>query len=362
MHGSAHGVGLIRFGWQSFRHLQPAAIEPDSRINVVHGRNAAGKTSLLEALHFLARAKSFLTHRTARVIPHGARAAIVNGEIGTPHGGHRLGVRHGDGETVVRLDGRDVSVLSEAAWLLPLQVINTEAQRLLTDGPAGRRAFLNWGVFHVEPRYRDEWRRYQRALKQRNAALRNADLRLAAACEPEMVHAAAAVDARRHAFLQTLMPAVMAMAADWLPGLRLDWQYRRGWRRDADFAALLASAREREVGQGFSLYGPHRGDLRLTADEVDAASHLSRGQQKLLVAALRLGLVDYWSSRSAQRPVILIDDLPAELDGAHRQGLVQRLEQGTAQVFVTAIEPEQLPGMDDARWFHVEQGRVTRAA
>lgn len=358
MNEPADANGLIQLGWQSFRHLDTASIEPASGINVIHGRNAAGKTTLLEAIHFLARSKSFLTHRSSRVIQTGAAQATVWGRVATQRNVHRLGVLHGNGETRVRLDGRDVTVLSEAAWLIPLQVLNTEAQRLLTDGPTARRAFLNWGVFHVEPQYRDEWRRYQRALRQRNAALRQGDRRLAAVWEPEMAAAGEAVDHRRREFLDEWLPQALTIAAAWLPDTELEWQFRSGWRRGASLADVLAEAREREVSQGFGLYGPHRADIRLTADGIDASGHLSRGQQKLLVAALKIALIEYWGEGSSQRPVLLIDDLPAELDGPHRIDMVRRLERVPAQVFMTAIDVEQLPATSEAMWFHVEHGRV----
>ncbi|MEX0387137.1 DNA replication/repair protein RecF [Spiribacter onubensis] len=360
MNESAETSGLLQLGWQSFRHLETASIEPRAGINVIHGRNAAGKTSLLEAIHFLARSKSFLTHRVSRVIQTGASEATVWGKVDADRSVHRLGVRHGNGETRVRLNGRDVTVLSEAAWLIPLQVINTEAQRLLTDGPAVRRAFLNWGVFHVEHHYRDDWRRYQRALRQRNAALRHGDRRLAAAWEPEMAAAGEAVDRRRRRFLDELVPRALAMAAAWLPGIDLDWQFRAGWRGGYAFADVLAGARERELAQGFGLYGPHRADIRFTADGIDASGHLSRGQQKLLVAALKMALIEYWGKASTQCPILLIDDLPAELDAPHRQDLTQRLEQSMAQIFLTAIDADQLPSFHEAAWFHVEHGQVSQ--
>jgi len=197
---------------QGFRHLRDDALELDPRVNVIQGANAAGKTSFLESIHFLARARSFLTHRTAQMVAKGKERALVHGQIRAAGTDHRLGVQYQKGQTRVRLDGRDVQALSESAGLLPIQVINTEGQRLLTDGPAERRAFLNWGVFHVEPAYREDWRRYQKALRQRNAALRAGDRRLVAAWEPAMVAAAEAVDRRRQAFLETLMPRAMAIA------------------------------------------------------------------------------------------------------------------------------------------------------
>jgi len=358
MDESAGVEGLTHCRWQSVRHLVAGAIDPDPRLNVFQGANAAGKTSLLEAIHFLARSRSFITHRTARLIRTGETEALVSGRIRAGGQLHRLGVQHRSGETRVRLDGRDVTALSESAWLLPVQVLNTEAQRLLTDGPATRRAFLNWGVFHVEPSYRDEWRRYQRALRQRNVALKSGNRRLAQAWEPEMAESAARVDERRQRFLQCVLPNALAIAGAWLPSVRLDWRYRTGWRAGETLDTVLAASRPQELAQGFSLHGPHRADFRVTADGVEATSYLSRGQQKLLVAAIKLALMDHWTGAATQRPLLLVDDLPAELDRAHRSDLVRRLEVGGAQVFLTAIEGDLLPVEGAARWFHVEHGRV----
>ena len=350
--------GLRRLSLQGFRHLRDDALELDPRVNVIQGANAAGKTSFLESIHFLARARSFLTHRTAQMVAKGKERALVHGQIRAAGADHRLGVQYQKGQTRVRLDGRDVQALSESAGLLPIQVINTEGQRLLTDGPAERRAFLNWGVFHVEPAYREDWRRYQKALRQRNAALRAGDRRLVAAWEPAMVAAAEAVDRRRQAFLETLMPRAMAIATNWLPASEPGWHFRRGWKADCPLAEVLAEGREQELSQGFALYGPQRADLRLTANGTEAEARLSRGQQKLLVAALRIALVEQWASRGTSRPLVLVDDLPAELDAAHRRFLLSSLLASGAQVFLTTIESEQLPGVGLARWFHVEHGWI----
>jgi len=350
--------GLVQFGFQGFRHLAPTTLAFSTESNVIYGRNAAGKTSLLEAIYFLARSRSFVTPRPARMVATDHTEVVVHGRITAQGQTHRLGVQYQKGQTRVRLNGQDVQALSESAWLLPIQVINTEAQRLLTDGPVARRAFVNWGVFHVEHAYRGLWRRYQRALKQRNVALRRGDGQLAAAWEPEMAEAGDRVDARRRAFLEQLMPVAMTMANAWLPDAELEWRWRSGWSKGESLRDALQRGRANELTQGFAMAGPHRGDLRLLAAGEDASARLSRGQQKLLVAALRIALVEQWVSQGQARPVVLVDDLPAELDGVHRDALVERLQQSAAQRFFTTIEPSQIPEVNDAQWFHVEQGGV----
>ncbi|MBS3785960.1 MAG: DNA replication and repair protein RecF, partial [Gammaproteobacteria bacterium] len=221
--------GLTVLKVEGFRHLVATSLSFSPHLNVIHGANAAGKSSLLEAIYFLARAKSFLTPRLQRVIATGGSEVLVTGRVENTSGVHRLGVSFNHGKTRVRLNGEDVRSLSEFAGLVPIQVLNTEAQRLLTEGPAERRSFLNWGVFHVEPTYRNQWRRYQRGLRQRNAALRTGNESVAKTWEAELAVAGEAVSEVRVQFLETLMREWTALLKDWLPDLDFSWRYRSGW-------------------------------------------------------------------------------------------------------------------------------------
>lgn len=251
--------------------------------------------------------------------------------------------------------------LSDVAWLLPVQVINTRSQRLLSDGPGERRAFMNWGVFHVEHEFAGEWRRYERALHQRNAALRHGDARLASAWEPEMAAAAARVDEQRRRFLEGLWPYWQRLMTQWLPGLAMSWAYRRGWNEDVGLAEQLAGNRDRELTLGYSLRGPQRGDLRLLASGREAGGELSRGQQKLVVTALRFGLVGLLREQSSGvTPLVLIDDLPSELDSVNQRRVVESAAGTGAQTVVTAIERRgiDLGCVKPDALFHVEQGQV----
>ena len=351
-------AGLKQVRIEGFRHLKATALSFSPDLNVIYGANAAGKSSLLEALYFLARAKSFLTPRLQRVVPTDGSAALVTGRINDSQGLHQLGVQFTAGKTRVRLNGEDIVSLSDFARLLPIQVLNTEAQRLLTDGPSERRRFINWGVFHVEPQYRDLWRRYQRGLKQRNTALRLGNAALAAAWEEELAASGEAVSAARDRFLQGLMQAWQQILQAWMPHLVFDWRYRSGWPKEATLLSTFQKNRSTEVGQGFTLYGPHRADLILLVDDHPVAQRLSRGQQKIVVVALRLALLGLWQQDGMSRPILLLDDLAAELDAHHRGLVMERLRGLAVQTFVTTIELDRIPCAESAWWFHVEQGGI----
>lgn len=346
---------------EGFRNLTRVSLDLSPQFNVITGPNGAGKTSLLEAVHCLARARSFLPIRAERLIQHDSAAFVVRGDVEVEDALHRIAVMRSDQGTRVRLNGEDARNLSAVARYFPIQVITTESQQLLTDGPPERRSFLNWGVFHVEPRYRDWWRRYDRTLRQRNAALRQEDIRLAAAWEGELTAAADLVDDARRRFVAELVPHWEGLVAQWLPELALTWSYRSGWRDGYTLAERLRAGRDQELAAGYTLHGPHRADLRLRINGADAVHQLSRGQQKLAVTALRLAQLMLTQAQGGGTPVVLLDDLGAELDAAHRRQVVDALDAMSAQVFLTAIEADDLPqAMQRARRFHVEQGQYRK--
>jgi len=351
---------LERLTVHDFRNIASADLRLGPTLNLVVGSNAAGKTSLLEAVHCLGRARSFLPGSLDQLARRGSGGWGVYGEIQADDGSHRLGVGRGSGRTRVRLDGETAARLSHVAWLLPLQVLNTRSQRLLTEGPAGRRSFLNWGVFHVEPAFALAWQRYERALRQRNSALKAGDGRLAAAWEPELVAAAEWIDERRRVFLNALQPYWDDWISHWLSEeAAITWSYRRGWSSERALAEVLAEKRDQELDLGYGLVGPHRADLRFRAAGRDAGNELSRGQQKLLVTALRFALIGLVTDREPRvRPLLLIDDLPSELDESNQRAVIEGAAGVGAQVLVTAISREGVPietNSPDAV-FHVEQG------
>src|SRR5271167_3091566 len=156
-----------------FRCLQSAALDLDPQFTLISGPNASGKTSLLEALYVLGRGRSFRTRRLEHLIRHGATQFVVFGEVDTATRRVPMGVEGSAAGVRAQIDGDRPASLAELARILPVQIIDPEVHHLIEEGPSRRRRFLDWGVFHVEPVFIGHWRRYQQALKQRNAALKS---------------------------------------------------------------------------------------------------------------------------------------------------------------------------------------------
>jgi DNA replication and repair protein RecF len=351
-------MALARLDATNFRCIARAELEIDPGLTVITGPNASGKTSLLEAIFFLSCGRSFRTPRLAPLIRAGTDDLYVVGRVAARERKVVLGVHGSRGGLECRVSGETVRGLSEHARLLPVQAIDPEIHKVLEEGPARRRRYLDWGVFHVEHTYVDCWRRYQRALRQRNAALKQ---RLPVSAveiwEGELVDLGESVVASRERYLQAVMPIAREIV-EGLLGLDLTLVHHRGWPQDREFALALREARARDQQSGATSVGPHRADVGVRVAGVAAKERVSRGQQKLLAAALVLAQIEHRGQITGQPSTLLIDDPAAELDRAHLDAFLERVGRTPAQLIVTALDPRSVEGLPVGRLFHVEQGKV----
>ena len=158
------------------------------------------------------------------------------------------------------------------------------------------------------------------------------------------------------------MVRVRALVDRWGPGFSIGYRFRAGWQEAEPLFEQLERKVDQDVRLGYSTFGPQRAELEVLADGVNAEKKLSRGQQKILVMALNLALMDMIAEGRGYPPVLLIDDLAAELDGQNRGVMIRELQSRRAQVFLAMIEePALAPDQEDAAVFHVEHGALATA-
>ncbi|CAM3493749.1 DNA replication/repair protein RecF [Parendozoicomonas haliclonae] len=352
------------------RNLVSVTLTPSPSINILHGVNGSGKTSFLEAIHLLGTARSFRSTKVKSVIRQGQEACIVFGKVGAGEHSWALGVsRTQDASCKVHINGESARLTSDLAAILPLQVINPDTFRLLEGSPKDRRQFLDWGVFHVEHRFLNAWKRAQKAMKQRNAFLRNSSARhgkiadsLLDVWNVELAHSGEEIDSYRQSYFEKLKPVFEETLAQLTDLSDIQISYTRGWDKESSLREVLDRSLKRDLESGYTHWGPHRADIRIRHKGAPAVESLSRGQQKAVVCALKLAQGKLFSESKAFGCVYLIDDLPSELDKEHRYKLCRMLGNMDAQVFITCVEQGALAdawGTDkDVKMFHVEHGVI----
>lgn len=364
-------MALVRLHINNVRNLQSVKLEDLQSVNVFYGPNGSGKTSVLEAIHILGMARSFRGASIKSLITHQQDSCTVYGMASSSSKGglsQALGVsRERAGASLIKVAGKPVRSVAELVEHLPLQVINSDSFDLLTGPPNARRRFLNWGVFHVEQRFFLEWQRFQRCIKQRNVVLRRGKMTSELSVwTRDLAKSGTTINSFRMDYITQLVPRFQKIVNLLMPYMekRLELRYRQGWDKTLDYAQALEASLLSDQEQGYTHVGPQRADIRVFVDGHLASDTLSRGQQKLVVTALKLAQGQLMTEINRGACTYLVDDLPSELDAAHCQRVCEILSSMSAQVFVSCVELEDIeplwPDSEELGMFHVEQGVISR--
>ena len=350
-----------------FRNCANAKLELAPKLNLLIGDNAAGKTSVIEALWYLVSGRSFRSAQSKALIQSEQEEFVVFAELVTEqaaHLSHKIGLQKNSDQTLLRCDGQKLNSHAELARLLPIQMLTPESHKLLEEGPKARRQFMDWGCFHQSSDFIHHWRYYQRALKQRNQALKqkqsNQQIQL---WDFALITSSEKISQLRQSYVEQLIPLVQSYCEILMPELQapMECSFRPGWPlSQPDLGQLMQQNLLKDRQLGHTQYGAHRADLRFKFNGTEARQMLSRGQQKLFVCALLLAQAKLQQQLHQEPAIMLIDDLPAELDQQHRRTLMTLLDQLDIQHLVTStaadlieiIDPEQ-----SAQW-KIELGKI----
>ena len=282
---------------------------------------------------------------SSRLIRHESDKFSLFAQILTDNERHiPIGVeRDFSGMLRLRVAEQDISSITELAAFLPTRVINSHSHNIFESGPIYRRKYLDWGLFYQFDNFFSVWRLFERALKQRNAALRNSrPKRELDVWTEELVKHGVALDSLRREYVQLLTPMIVEIAEILLNISNFDVKYLSGWDENSDYFAVLADSFQDELRSGYTQNGPHRADLDVCIDNVPVKHILSRGQQKLLICAMILAQGMLLEQHANKGLIYLIDDLPSELDLQSKQKLISLLAKQKTQVFITSIESESI--------------------
>jgi len=355
-------VRLDKLRLENLRNIATLELELGPGLNLFVGDNGAGKTSILEGAYLLSHAQSFRTGLTDTLIRRGAGQLTVAGRLQRTAGAEiRLGLARDAEGWHARLNGSAVGVgglLAECAVVC----FEPGSHALISGGSSERRRLLDWGVFHVEHDFLVRSRTYNRVLRQRNLALKQAagDSELDA-WDAELSFAADPIASEREAYFRRFSAELVAVLSLFLPDLgAATIELSRGWPADLALAEALAQSRSRDRLRGHTTRGPHRADWSLRFAGAPLREHLSRGQEKLCALACVLAQARAHAAAAGEWPIIALDDLASELDAAHQKLVVELLCAVGAQVLISDIEPPLVLHHIQAspRTFHVEHGQV----
>jgi len=347
---------------KNFRNLENIKLAPVQGVNLIVGNNASGKTSVLEAIYYLSHVRSFRTqHITDLILRESPYLQLVANietadEIIIP-----FGIRRSRNKSEIRVNKQPVKRVSDIAAQFPVLAIHPDSYKLITGSPSNRRQYLDWGVFHVEHGFFKAWQRFKKALQQRNAALKSKQKPdVCQLWNTEICKTANYIDQLRQQYIDKLSPYLQSLNQKFFPNDSVTIEYKRGWSSEAELSDLLNDNLYKERLKGYTSYGPHRAEISIKVNGQSAQTCISRGQQKTLVALMRLAQAQQFTEATKKTCVLLYDDLAAELDASHRSLILDVLSKMDIQLFLTAIEKNHidLSAWSVKKMFHVEHGQL----
>jgi DNA replication and repair protein RecF len=338
---------------RDFRCFAQLVFEPSPGLNLIIGPNAQGKTSLLEAACVLLRLQSPRSSSLAEAVRFGRPGFGLDGHWNQSH----LALKYTDALKSFALDSKAQARSADYLAIARVSWISNDDIQLVRGAGNHRRRYLDFLGAQVIPNYLRSLRAYERALRSRNALLKeNRPRREVEAFDVPLIEAGKALISMRMELFRRLQPRV-AEALRLISGgtEELKISYLPG--SPPDLSAALRTSRDEEIRLRTTVTGPHRDDIAIVLERRPAASFASEGQQRSVALAMKLGQARTLEASSAGAPLFLIDDVFGELDPARRNNLLQALP-ASAQKFVTATNLDWLQPTENAPLFFLRDGGI----
>ncbi|MDD5017002.1 MAG: DNA replication/repair protein RecF [Eubacteriales bacterium] len=331
---------------KNYRNYETLNVRFQNGINILQGKNAAGKTNVLEAIGFLSYGKSFRTQKDTECIKDGCEAAYIKGGIMRTQG--QLSVEallSRQDKKSLKVSGQPARKMGELFGNFIAVVFSPEDIKVLKESPALRRRFIDMEISKLRPIYFYDLQEYYKALAQKNALLRSRMKqeqlgKLVSVYNEQLAQHGEKIILQRRSFLQRIEELSRAIHRDLSAGETLSLRYKSSVK-SGDIRQTLYDKMEKslasEIEQGFCLYGPHREDIAVSLDNSEIKAYSSQGQIRTAMLSLKLATLDVASADFGESPVLLLDDVFSELDEARQAALLSRIKD--TQCFITTAVP-----------------------
>ena len=366
---------LTELNLHHFRNYDEAQVEFSPQINVLIGENAQGKTNLLESIYVLAMTRSHRTNNDRELIEFGKDAAQIKGTVQRELGSLKLELDIGKHGKKAKDNHLEKARLSEYLGQLNVILFAPEDLALVKGAPTVRRRFIDMEFGQVSPKYLHDLTQYRDILKQRNRYLKQLqsheaqDQLYLEVLSEQLAAVGGAIISQRVKFLSELEGYAQELHQSITQGREnLTFEYSSAVKDASALTevelseALMDLYRQnqsKEIFQGTTLYGPHRDDVRFLINHKNVQTYGSQGQQRTTALSVKLAEIDLMKNQTGEYPILLLDDVLSELDGARQTHLLKTI-QDKVQTFLTT------PGLSDVarnlikepRIFHIRDGQI----
>lgn len=324
---------------QNFRNILSSGYKFSSGFNFIIGKNGSGKTSILESIYFLSHSRSFRSSQLSRIINHDANEFIIFINATNTDNITISLSRKNNGSNISKLNSEVQKNHTDITRNLPIQLINPESFNMINSGAQQRCKILDWGAFYLDKSFLKIWQQTKYLVKQRNSALKqNYPKTYIDSIDKKLHEFGNLLDIKRVIYFDKLKPKIYEILKQFNPDLELNIEYFRGWNLNKDLDKVLDESYSSDSRYNVTSHGPHKADIIMTVNNKPIQDIFSRGQQKLLICAIKLAQGELHNLDNENRCIYLIDDITSELDSTHTQTLFTYLKKLKSQIFITTTE------------------------
>ncbi len=354
---------------KDFRNYENIEINFNSKVNFILGRNAQGKTNLLEAIYITSIGKSFRTNRDSEMIGFNKEFSRVYAEIYKDESESSVEIIiDRKGKKFVKLDGVKIKKASELLKNVYIVIFSPEDLKIVKDEPEKRRKFIDRELCQIKPAYYDNIYNYKKVLLQKNAYLKEKKIEpsIVDIWDLQLAKYGAGVMLERNKFIEKLNTISSEIYGNITAGKeKLTLNYAPNVKLFKDFGQqeeylyeTLKKFRENDMRQGNTAKGPHKDDIEFYINGINARNFGSQGQQRTCALSLKLAEISIIEEETGEKPILLLDDVMSELDIQRQEFLIKSLND--IQIFITTTEiPDKiLEKFPEKKTFIVKNGQI----
>ncbi len=353
-----------------YRNLAPLELAPGPGTTVFVGKNAQGKTNIVESIYYCCTGRSHRTNHDRELIRWNEQTAYIKAEARHQDGTHTVEIGLNQlGRKLLKVNGLPARRAGELMGHVNAVMFAPEDLELIKAGPAVRRRFLDMDISQTDANYFYDLQNYQKALMQRNALLKSIAFNpklidTLDVWDEQLARSGARIFIKRRKYAGELFEAAVVAHGKLANAERLEPKYLASLESGAageaeeELKRLLANGRESDVKRGSTGQGPHRDDFTLLVNGYDLRLYGSQGQHRTAALALKLGELSVMGEATGEPPILILDDVLSELDGSRRAGLMKAVE--GVQAFITCVKVEDEMRHMPISLYEVKDGQVKR--
>lgn len=347
----------------SFRNYKSEEFDFLPATNILYGNNAQGKTNALEALYLFSIGKSFRTQQDRELINFDESFTRLCVEFDDKSRTNEIEiVIRRDRKKQIKINDVPISKMGDLIGKFCVILFSPDELNLTKGSPNARRRFLDIALSQMRPKYYHILRRYNKVLEQRNNLIKklkfspdNTSRETLFVWNEKLAEYGMTIIEYRKKFVEKLYEFSKQIHFE-ISGENFEIKYKTAFETKEEFKEKLDSSTDKEIEQGFTLYGPHRDDLDIYTEGKDIKTYGSQGQHRSAVLALKLAQADMIYEDMGEYPVLLLDDIMSELDSIRRAYLVGKIK--NKQVIITCTDADEVGLVNDANLIHIENGKI----